>query len=301
MRLPPAATTADNVLTESNWNSLADLLNNTLVDCTDNNSGKCFINQASKSALDNDLAASNIKSGVTIFGVAGTYTGEVGSKANGEICSSDGECISGNCYVDTDGDRYAVVSGTKKCQANSLIGTDCNDSNASFYQLLTCYNDGDGDSYGAGTGSSVCATSCGTGKSTSNADCLDTDAQVNPAAGFHTTQHSTRGWDWNCDGQITKLNDDTAWYESVYNCTTCSVSGSSSLCPTCPSANINVSCAQISFDWGQYKGYNVCRANRGPWAASGYCGEDSIWVNSTGNGPYKSAQLEVAGYTESCK
>ncbi|MDD5071144.1 MAG: DUF1566 domain-containing protein [Patescibacteria group bacterium] len=69
------ATASSDTLTEANWNNLVDLASNTLTDCTDNNGGKCFINQTSKSALDTDLAAGNIKSGVTIFGLAGIYTG----------------------------------------------------------------------------------------------------------------------------------------------------------------------------------------------------------------------------------
>ncbi|MFA4833996.1 MAG: hypothetical protein WC619_04095 [Patescibacteria group bacterium] len=267
-------------------------------------------------------------------------------KENGETCSSEGGCISGNCYVDTDGDRYAIISGTKKCQANPQLGTDCNDSNAALYQLLPCYNDGDGDGHGAnpalstctgatcsvagkvssnddcndgnaavwqlltcytdadgdgyGVGSplqSVCATSCGTGKSTNNADCLDTDAQVSPAASFHTTTHATRGWDWDCDGSMTRYSS----VSPIYNCVTCSVSGSSSLCPACPYSYINVSCTQMDFNCGQYKSYNICRAWRCPWAYQGYCGEDGIPLISGGSGVYKSAEFLSAGYTEGCK
>lgn len=40
--------------------------------CVANNSGECFIVESSKSALDGDLIAANIRSGVTIFGVVGT-------------------------------------------------------------------------------------------------------------------------------------------------------------------------------------------------------------------------------------
>ena len=88
------ATASDNNLTESNWNNLIDLANNTLVDCTPDNNGKCFINQTSKSALDTDLVAGNIRSGVNIFGVTGTIgptwrtTGE-NDECN-VVCSSYG-------------------------------------------------------------------------------------------------------------------------------------------------------------------------------------------------------------------
>jgi hypothetical protein len=80
------ATASGNSLTESNWNNLADLLNNTLADCTTDNGGKCFVNQTSKSALDTDLTAGNIRSGVNIFGIAGSYS-----------VSSPPDGWSGNC------------------------------------------------------------------------------------------------------------------------------------------------------------------------------------------------------------
>ena len=47
--------------------------------------------------------------------------------ANGEDCSADGECSSGNCYVDEDGDGYALSSGTEICRASSQLGDDCDD------------------------------------------------------------------------------------------------------------------------------------------------------------------------------
>jgi hypothetical protein len=86
-----AATASSDILTETNWNNLVDLTSTTLTDCTDNNGGKCFINQTSKSALDADLAAGNIKSGVNIFGVAGSY-----SAPSPPSCTADN---SGECYI----------------------------------------------------------------------------------------------------------------------------------------------------------------------------------------------------------
>lgn len=51
---------------------------------------------------------------------------EIGSGAFGEVCFQGSDCLSGYCYLDADGDRYAPSSGTKKCQASSqLSGTDC--------------------------------------------------------------------------------------------------------------------------------------------------------------------------------
>lgn len=57
-------------------------------------------------------------------------------------CSSDDDCDSGYCYVDKDGDRYSPSSGTKKCQANSMLGSvgdDCCDSDANVHPGQTAY------------------------------------------------------------------------------------------------------------------------------------------------------------------
>lgn len=67
---------------------------------------------------------------------------------NGNICSNNWECISGNCYVDVDGDRYAPNLGTKRCRVLSqLSGNDCYDSNINVHPGQTEYfttNRGDG-------------------------------------------------------------------------------------------------------------------------------------------------------------
>ena len=50
-------------------------------------------------------------------------------KVTGQTCSSGSECLSGICYKDTDGDRYAPSSGTKTCQSSAQLGgTDCDDN-----------------------------------------------------------------------------------------------------------------------------------------------------------------------------
>jgi len=43
--------------------------------CSADNGGQCYLSDTSKSALDGDLSAGNIKSGVNIFGFTGTYSG----------------------------------------------------------------------------------------------------------------------------------------------------------------------------------------------------------------------------------
>lgn len=60
--------------------------------------------------------------------------------ANGTACSVAGECCSGYCYDDADGDGYAPSSGTKTCRASSqLAGIDCCDSNANAHPNQTNY------------------------------------------------------------------------------------------------------------------------------------------------------------------
>jgi len=64
---------------------------------------------------------------------------------NGAACTSGSDCCSGYCYIDSDGDRYSPSSGTMTCRASSqLIGTDCDDTNASIYPGA------------AGTGTTAC-------------------------------------------------------------------------------------------------------------------------------------------------
>ena len=56
------------------------------------NTGYCYMNTANFSDMDADLVASNIESGVTIFGVAGSYV-----QADGAPCTYDSQCSSHHC------------------------------------------------------------------------------------------------------------------------------------------------------------------------------------------------------------
>ncbi|MFA4834194.1 MAG: hypothetical protein WC619_05130 [Patescibacteria group bacterium] len=56
------------------------------------NTGYCYMNTDTFTAMDADLVASNIKNGVIIFGVTGTF-----GLANGSTCVSAGACLSGYC------------------------------------------------------------------------------------------------------------------------------------------------------------------------------------------------------------
>jgi len=58
----------------------------------------------------------------------GGFTYEVELLPDGASCSVDNDCVSDNCYIDADGDRYAPSSGSKTCHASTqLSGTDCDD------------------------------------------------------------------------------------------------------------------------------------------------------------------------------
>ena len=86
--------------------------------CSDaSNNGYCFINTANFSDKDTDLVASNIKNGVTIFGVAGTY-----KLANGAGCSSAAECISGYCADGVCCNTACSGSTCQRCDAYSVSG-----------------------------------------------------------------------------------------------------------------------------------------------------------------------------------
>jgi len=62
--------------------------------CLADNGGQCYISQASKSALDTDLAAGNIVAGKTIFGVTGS--------AVPKRCRIDmPACVSDYCTIGT--------------------------------------------------------------------------------------------------------------------------------------------------------------------------------------------------------
>ena len=62
--------------------------------------------------------------------------------ANGSTCTAAGQCSSGICYVDGDGDRYAPSSGTMTCRASSQLGStgaDCDDTKNTVYTGQTAW------------------------------------------------------------------------------------------------------------------------------------------------------------------
>ncbi|MDP2305363.1 MAG: MopE-related protein [Pseudomonadota bacterium] len=126
-------------------------------------------------------------------------------------------------YADSDGDGYAGVTTSLRCDASSThlaTSTDCNDSSAAISPAAaevcdaldvdedcdgaadgegsggctTFYEDADGDGYGDPAFACLCS-SAGTFTATNDDDCDDTDADVNPGE-----EESVNGLDDDCDG-----------------------------------------------------------------------------------------------------
>jgi len=204
-----AATASSNILTENNWNNLIDLVNNTLVDCTDDNGGKCFISQTSKSALDIDLVAANIKSGVTIFGVTSSI------KGLGTACTPGDECASGYCVDGVCCNNACTGSTCQTCGAYSGAGAGtCGYVNNSS-------QDPDSECPGA---SGVCAsTNC----SGSDYSCGSVTTNWN-AGTYNCTGSNQRCYSGSCITCGGWMNANYCWYEGLQSqsCNTaCSTRG----------------------------------------------------------------------------
>ena len=147
-----------------------------------------------------------------------------------EVCNTiDDDCdtqidegVQNNYYVDTDGDGYGAGTATAACAAPIgyvITNTDCNNNNAAVNPGATevcntidddCdtqidegltftnyYADVDGDGYGAGTATNACSQPVGF--VTTNTDCNNNNASVNPGA----TEVCGNGADENCNGSDT--------------------------------------------------------------------------------------------------
>jgi hypothetical protein len=191
--------------------------------CSTDNGGQCYLSQGSKTALDSDLAAGNIKSGVNIFGIDGTlYAG---------------------IPIDTDGDGV-----------NSIAGADCNDdpsTGRSVWQLLTGFIDGDGDGFGTGTSQQVCSgASLPAPYSSNNDDCYDQNSNAHPGGGAYASHRGDGSFDYNCNGLQETTITRTATYDPATD--SCPRSGWWGGVPGCGSTGT----------WGQScmvsRPFNVC-------------------------------------------
>ena len=82
------------------------------------------------SVLPSSITLGNISNTNYIYAV--TLSGS-DQKENGAICSVVGDCLSGYCYIDNDGDRAPGTTGALLCRSQSPIAADCNDN------CSTCY------------------------------------------------------------------------------------------------------------------------------------------------------------------
>ncbi len=138
--------------------------------------------------------------------------------AVGSTCSVSGDCCSGYCYVDADGDRYAPATGTKTCRASSqLTGTDCCDSDSRAYPGATTYytstnNCGSWD-YNCDGGTTKSSTDCTSQTSISGGTLCTAGVCVGSCSGGYKTMIGTVEWK-NCGKTFTKYKG--KWDEKYY-------------------------------------------------------------------------------------
>lgn len=240
------ATASSNTLTETNWNNLIDFVSNTLVDCTADNNGKCFINQTSKSALDTDLAADNIKPGVTIFGVTGA------AKGLGTACSASGECTSGYCVDGVCCNNACSGSTCQRCDNYSVSGSGICGYVSSSAQ--------DPDNECPGTLGTCAATTC----SGSGYNCGYLSGQLGCSTCYYCT-----GGSYSCTAATTN------WNVGLYGCTGSWERCYSGSCITCGGwMNANY-CWYAGSD--DYSCTSMCSSRGGVY--NGTCD----WVNDPAN------------------
>ncbi|MEK7503364.1 MAG: hypothetical protein AAB577_00015 [Patescibacteria group bacterium] len=156
--------------------------------------------------------------------------------ANGTACAVAGDCCSGNCYVDADGDGYGTTTGAMVCKASASLGNDCYDANANARPGQTAYyttNRGDGsfDYDCSGTiGKQNCSKYTGCQCSGGNDACPDPDppyftTEVNCWASGPVVQNCGVGW---TGGNMTNYADCSNNVFEVY--TYCAVAAQSGTC-----------------------------------------------------------------------
>jgi hypothetical protein len=139
------------------------------------------------------------------------------SVANGNDCDDTSaakwQLLTG--YVDADGDNYTVGSAQQVCSGSSVPsgyratanGNDCNDANASVQKQISAgYFDGDGDGHGGQTWyAGGCSPSGYSSTVGNNDDCNDDNGLYYPGHNNSYYADLGGGWDYNCDGQITRV------------------------------------------------------------------------------------------------
>ncbi len=154
---------------------------------------------------------------------------------NGCDDDGDGYCDSGMTYIGT---PSVCVNGSGDCvdsdaQVNPAKAEVCGDGkdnncngNSNEVGAIGClqfYTDQDGDSYGIGNKTCLCQPA-GVISATNNADCIDSDTTINPAAA-----EKCDGKDNNCDGKTDEGCDDDkdGYCDKAYE-----LVGSPAICPS---------------------------------------------------------------------
>ncbi|MFA5460184.1 MAG: type II secretion system protein [Candidatus Paceibacterota bacterium] len=191
---------------------------------------------------------------------------------NGETCALAGECLSGYCYVDNDGDRYAPSSGTKKCQPSSqLSGIDCDDNNASIYPgVVVGVKDCDYLNYYYiyGTQSSTTTSYCRYRNYADENKVCQADGTIsNPSCSSYTT--STYATCGTCQyvGSCTSSLKSCADYSGATSCGTCSTCRLGN-CVTCTWQYAGSDDIRAS-GYQSYISCDITNANKLVWSMTG--------------------------------
>jgi len=270
-----AATVFSDILTENNWNNLIDLVNNTLVDCTDDNGGKCFINQTSKSALDTDLVAGNIKTGVTIFGVTSS------AKGLGTACTAGSECTSGYCVDSVCCNTSCSGSTCQRCDSYSNAGAGTcgyvsswtqdpdNECPGAFGTCAATNCSGSGYSCGYLSGQQSCGGTC---QACNGSSYTCTAATTNWGGGYGCSGSDKRCYNGSCITCGGWMNAGYCWYNggNAQDCdTVCSAHGGN-YNGSCDWSNDPTNCSTCLHFYPGTECYSIEGRNSGPCYAPGY-------------------------------
>ena len=198
-----------------------------------------------------------------------------------QTCQSDGNWSGtgiGSCsvtsattyYRDVDGDGYGNPSvTTSSCSQPAgyvADNTDCNDNNASVWQLIWGYNDADGDGYGVNPYHQICSgASLPSGYSTYGVDCNDSSASIYPG----TTQTQSCTVTSTCSNTCTGSQTNICYADGTYTAWSACGGCTPASCDPCAGVTCPDCCGTGTYNnWVYY--YN------------GYCSGGSCSYDNTG-------------------